>query len=314
MNITLLNKRYSCAGIEARARALKKRFPTLLKASVIGHSHDNRNIYALIIGSGEKTLICAAGIHGRETVNPVVFLKIIEQYATGCVRNQTLFQTPIRHFFKEYAICFIPLANPDGYAIATEGFEKLQDPRLRKSAMSLGIPSSEWKYNGLGVDINRNFSCKSYEKTGESGQPDSEPETRALLHVFSHCQSIGFLDFHSRGRMIYCHRGVMPEAYNKRQLEIARALQTHCGYGIGGPEEELPGPHSGGNSVHHYSETVKQPALTIETVNDAALFPLSAAHYQPTMQEIFKLPLAYLDWHRRQGSNSQARPPQKAAT
>ena len=63
----------------------------------------------------------------------------------------------------DYSIYFLPLMNPDGYEIALRGFSEIRNPLFGNIAAAKGILHTEWKENGRGVDINRNFPCASYQ-------------------------------------------------------------------------------------------------------------------------------------------------------
>ena len=67
---------------------------------------------------------------------------------------------------------------------------------------------------------------------------------------------------------------MMPESYNDKQLEIASRFKEITNYELVLPELEVETDDSGGNTVHYYSERFNKPALTIETVEDEATFPL----------------------------------------
>ncbi len=105
---------------------------------------------------------------------------------------------------------------------------------------------------------------------------------------------MAYLDFHSRGRLIYYYRNAMPFLYNQKSFRMARQLQKICHYALGKKEEEFLSVISGGNSVNYYSETFQKPAITIETVPDEASFPLSVDYQAETYAEIRSIPLAVL--------------------
>ena len=156
------------------------------------------------------------------------------------------------------------------------------------------IPAREWKANARGVDINRNFPCKSYVQQTLLDCPASENETKTLMRVFQDQDSVGYLDFHSRGKVIYYYRRAMTYPYNMRSQRLARYIQGLSSYALGSREEETQTKLSGGNSVQFYSELTGQPALTVETVDDEAPFPLSDALLKQSYQEVKQVPLGLL--------------------
>ncbi len=291
------------------AKGLARQYDAILKYVTIGESHDNRDIILLRLGLGQKYIICSGGVHGRETVNPIVLLKIIEYYADLYMNfrqqkldfkrklssskvdindeyEQMLYGACIYELLQTYTILFVPLLNPDGYMIAQKGFHILRDVSLRQVCENSGIDWAEWKANGRGVDINRNFPSQFWKQKFEGDHPASEKETKALMRLFLEYPSIGYLDFHSRGREIYYYRNKMSESYNKKQLDIAARLCEITGYVLVLPEEEIEIGDSGGNTVHYYSEYFYKPAITIETVEDEAEFPLNERYRFSTYEEI----------------------------
>lgn len=304
-----LNESYPYDKFMSAAKELESYYPNIIRYATLGKSHDNRDIILLKLGVGQQYMICCGGVHARENINPVVLLKLIEYYAelysnskhqknslkrkfeytTKHWKNeyeQMLFGACIYELLQTFTILFIPLLNPDGYMISLDGFDAIQDPLLREKCLSMKIPWYEWKYNARGVDINRNFPSMLWKAKAEEDEAASENETKVLISVFQTYRSKGFLDFHSRGQQIYYYRSIMPDSYNEKQLEIASRLQEITNYELVPPENEIDSGDSGGNTVHYYSETFRRPALTIETVEDPAVFPLKIEYREPTFEEL----------------------------
>lgn len=199
----------------------------------------------------------------------------------------------IYDFFEHFTYFIIPLLNPDGYEIAIGGFDTIRNEALRNEAKKFDIPHEEWKYNARGIDLNRNFPAKSWKKKFENDIPASERETKALIDLFTMIPAAGYLDLHSRGKVIYYYKKDMPNQYNEMQYEIAKRLQIVTGYEIMDPEFEVEENDTGGNTVHYFSQKFQKPAITVETVKDLAPFPLDVRFQTPTFQEIYALPLEF---------------------
>ncbi len=293
------------------ARDLAKQYEAILSYVTIGTSHDNRDIVLLKLGIGKQFLLCCGGVHARETINPVVLLRIIEYYAELYVNHKQerfslkyklytetqqlreeyekmLYGACVYELLQTYTILFVPLLNPDGYMISLKGFESINDTTLRQRCISKNISREEWKFNARGVDINRNFPSKLWRPKSEEDTVASENETQILIKILKEYRTRGFLDFHSRGKQIYYYRSMMPESYNNQQFEIATRLMQITNYELMPPENEIDSGDTGGNTVHYYSEYFLKPALTIETVDEDAVFPL-ALHYRSSTFEELKL-------------------------
>lgn len=290
-----LEKLYTYEMIEKNIQTLANTYPKILTCQIIGESYDNRNIYMTKMGKGPGVLFCTAGIHGRELINPAILLKLIEEYAMAYTERSLLDQQyPVYDLLREFSICFIPVVNPDGYEIAMSGFSAIRNPILRQAQRIRRIPAENWKYNARGVDINRNFPCKSYVRKEYYDQPGSEIETKVLMRIFRKYPSVGYIDFHSRGKIIYYYRQAMPFAYNQRSYRLARYLQKLSNYSLGKKDEEMMSALSGGNSVQYYSETLGCPAITVETVEEDAAFPLDSTYLESSYHEVRYIPLGIL--------------------
>lgn len=282
-----LNHRYYYDELAKIARTLSKKYPFYVRYEVIGTSLDGRDIFMLQAGNGPRRVILTAGVHGRETVNPVVLLSMVQEYCE--CRTDRL---------EEYTLFVVPLLNPDGYMIALRGFNILKGDQLRIPAKSKGIPYILWKYNANAVDLNRNFPSKTWVKKGAEDEAGSEPETKTLIKLFKEAGSDGYIDYHSRGRSIYYYRNSMPDEYNAVQYKLAGWLCMMTNYMLVPRQDEIERGDSGGNTVHYYSEVIQKPTFTIETVEDAALFPLDYRYQAETFHEIADTPFIFQDSSR----------------
>lgn len=182
MTITL-DSTYSYSLLHEKAIQLTKLYPKLVTIKEIGVSNDHRIIWMIKIGKDLKGPLFISGVHGRESINPTVLLSII----------------------KNYSLYFIPLLNPDGYTIATEGYFAINNSHLRN---------------------------------------------------------------------------------------ICRNLNTS--YSLYTKNDENPNTVSGGNTVNFFFETFNLPAITIETVDDEADFPLNNSYCRKVFLEIRNVPLEFL--------------------
>lgn len=281
------NLSYSYDDIIRSLLLLKKNYSHVVHIETIGISHDHREIPLVKIGKDNPGPLYLAGVHARESINPVVLLACMDKL----IENYYAKQIPE---LENYTLYFIPLLNPDGYEIATNGYDSIKDQSLKKALKKCKVDASEFKYNAKGIDINRNFDCKSYVKSKTSGTKMSEPETKALVHACELYHFMGMIDFHSRGNSIYYYREAMSDDYNQNQLEIAQMLSKITGYHLNIISDENPDQKSGGNTVHYFSEHFSLPALTIETIEDEATFPLSTDYRKTVYEQIKKIPLEFL--------------------
>lgn len=282
-----LDERYSYNKLLDASIRLKNNFPSLISIYTIGLSHDKRDIFMIKLGKGISGPVISSGVHGRENINPIVSLGIIETYANKYYGKGL-------RLLNDYAIFFIPLINPDGYSISLEGYNSLNNSSLKNICENTGITSSEYKYNARGIDINRNFLSKTFYKSKTSGTPLSENESVAFVNCCKNHNTLGLIDFHSRGKSIYYYRNVMDNSYNQTQFDLAVTLAKKTKYTLNLPHTEHEDKFSGGNTVNYYSECINKPAITIETIEDEATFPLDVGYQSEVYKEIREIPLEYL--------------------
>ncbi|NLJ95999.1 MAG: hypothetical protein GX321_02500 [Clostridiales bacterium] len=296
------------------AGTLTKQYKNILKYVTIGKSHDNRDIIMLQLGLGRRHILFCGGVHGRETINPIVIMKLAEDYAdkyesykrtkklydlkvkstynnivlhsNESYYNKMIIEKCVYELLQTYTFLMIPLLNPDGYMISLNGFNSIHNKELRYKIKQMGIPCAQWKFNARAVDINRNFPCRTWKPKGSHDYAASENETKTLIEIFHKYPIRCFFDFHSRGKYIYYYRNSMNDKYNEINYNIAKHLKNVTGYGLVKKEDEIDYGDSGGNTVHYFSERFIKPAITIETVDEYANFPLDIKYRLSTFEEV----------------------------
>ncbi len=109
----------------------------------IGTSVEGRAIQTIELGSGTRTILILATIHGDEAAGTPLVLELVRR-----LRAEPELLAGRR-------VLVVPVANPDGFA---------RDRRR----------------NARGVDLNRNFPAENFDARGTAL---SEPESRALLEL-----------------------------------------------------------------------------------------------------------------------------------
>ena len=276
MDIISLKQIYTYEDFKEDVKRMEQRYGTELKIQKAGKSLDERDVLVFYAGTGNCSVLLTAGVHGRESNNTVVLMKMLEQFL----------QKPR----KGYSLCVIPLVNPDGYTIALEGKKAIKNFELQRIAEINRIPAKEWKGNARGVDLNRNFPSAHWKQTKEQRFPGSEPETRVLMEKMLQRPFSLYLDIHSRGEEIYYYRQSMCQKYNEKQRKIAERMAEISGYSCVFPKREFDLETGGGNTVHFASEYGKIPSFTIETMKEECTFPLEVEAQEEIWKQIKGLP------------------------
>lgn len=291
----VLNQTYTSEEIDQDMKILYEKYTDFTSYRIMGRSHDNRPISMIRIGLGIESLVLTAGIHGQESVNPVLLVKLAEEYCQAYAENLFVEKYPIREFLNRCSVTILPLVNPDGYETALHGFDTIRNPILRQMCKMRGISREQWKYNARGVDINKNFPCKSYTPQQLGEYPGSEQETQALIRVFDEYETIGYIDFHSRGRIIYYYRQAMPFSYNQKNHKLARYMQRLSDYSIGKRDDTYDSGENSGSPVNYYSQLLSKPAIVVETVENSVQYPMEPLQQEHTYREIRTMPLEIID-------------------
>ena len=204
-----------------RTLSLAKTF-RFINCQRIGISYFTRPIYALSFGCGRKTVVMTGAHHGSEHLTAALLLDFAEELALAVEAGDRRFALDLRSLLENRRLILVPIANPDGVSLATEGITPDVPSPERLLRLNRGNPDfSHWQANARGVDLNHNYdyrfaAYKQIERenritegpTRYAGEyPESESETRAVLNLLrKHFDSpLASLAFHSQGEVIYYH-------------------------------------------------------------------------------------------------------------
>lgn len=171
------------------------------------YSVENRPIDIHAFGSGPKTTMIMAGVHGdeRDGVDVVRAIHVmLSELPAGTLDG--------------HRIVLMPCANPDGYAAGT-------------------------RQNANGIDLNRNFPDKTYSEGDKSGEHNggqgavSEPETKAIMNVVNQ---------YKPRLIISLHAALACVNYNGPCIRVAQRISKATGLPAVG-DIGYPTPGSMGN-------------------------------------------------------------------
>ncbi|MCI9504481.1 MAG: hypothetical protein HFE26_03685 [Clostridia bacterium] len=231
------------------------------KKLIYGKSAEGRNLYAMYTGGrGAPVGICQYAIHAREWICALLALEHLNR---GVPRG---------------GVWILPLTNPDGALLCTEGAESVR--RERREAL-IGLNGGEdfslWKANAEAVDLNVNFDARW--GTGRSNSVIPAPENYVGEEPFCAPESAALRDFtlkinpdytvswHTKGEEIYWRFHQTGERL-KRDFRLACVLSAATGY----PLKEAR--FSAGGYKDWCVEKLKIPAFTVEAGSDSLSHPL----------------------------------------
>lgn len=220
---------------------LSANYPSLISRESIGTSELGRDIPVVRFGNrnAKYHVLLQGAIHGREHMTAWLLMAMLDYWVDRIDQD----------FQSFHDVCFhiIPMSNPDGVVISQSKMLNdsqmaiyQQDAALRFTSADTGSYASQWKANGLGVDLNRNFSA-GWEVSGERTQPSSQQyrgdapfsasETRALRDYTLKYDFDATVSYHAHGSIIYWQYGEKGPV-NSQSESFGKVIGGITGYGL----------------------------------------------------------------------------------
>lgn len=275
-------KKLHYSEIEDYLKKLSK--SNIVNLFIIGKSVDNRNIYNIEIGNGDKVLLLDSNIHSAEVANTYILMKflidLVNDYTSGNENALSL--------LNNVKIAAIPCINPDGYEVFNYGIESINNKDLWIYQNKDNVNVNNFKYNANGIDLNRNFPTQngglyykeynllksvSLDKTTQSGTYfsgkvlGSEPETRAVMYqILTHYKNAyAYIDLHNQGRVIYSGKPNLSNEYNESTIKLCNIIGDITGYHVYGLEREEVGEGNDGTVSDFMAELVNDFMFSTKT-------------------------------------------------
>lgn len=281
--IDLSTALYSYQKMENDLQLLAGYYPQYMTLDTAGvTTADGRNLYVIYFGNqnaSRQIFICAA-THAREYMTAQLVMKQLEYYCAH-YEDGSYNGTAYRDIFENTCFVIVPMVNPDGVSISQFGEEGLNREDLRQNLRAIyesdknGGYTDEaydtyltrWKANGMGVDLNRNYSPgweSVTDRTAPSSglykgtQPGSEAESQALMNIVDGLSNpLLAISYHSYGSLVYWQYGQAEPLWSKNQ-QLAVHVEALTTYYQAGYSNEA--------GFSNWCVNVKGiPSVTIET-------------------------------------------------
>ena len=281
--IDLSTALYSYQKMENDLQLLAGYYPQYMTLDTAGvTTADGRNLYVIYFGNqnaSRQIFICAA-THAREYMTAQLVMKQLEYYCAH-YEDGSYNGTAYRDIFDNTCFVIVPMVNPDGVSISQFGEEGLNREDLRQNLRAIyesdknGGYTDEaydtyltrWKANGMGVDLNRNYSPgweSVTDRTAPSSglykgtQPGSEAESQALMNIVDGLSNpLLAISYHSYGSLVYWQYGQAEPLWSKNQ-QLAAHVEALTTYYQAGYSNEA--------GFSNWCVNVKGiPSVTIET-------------------------------------------------
>lgn len=281
--IDLSTALYSYQKMENDLQLLAGYYPQYMTLDTAGvTTADGRNLYVIYFenqNASRQIFICAA-THAREYMTAQLVMKQLEYYCAH-YEDGSYNGTAYRDIFENTCFVIVPMVNPDGVSISQFGEEGLNREDLRQNLRAIyesdknGGYTDEaydtyltrWKANGMGVDLNRNYSPgweSVTDRTAPSSglykgtAPGSEVESQALMNIVDGLSNpLLAISYHSYGSLVYWQYGQAEPLWSKNQ-QLAAHVEALTTYYQAGYSNEA--------GFSNWCVNVKGiPSVTIET-------------------------------------------------
>lgn len=240
----------------------------------IGNSVWGNKLYYIRIGNGKNKILYNGAHHGMEWITSAMLMRFVREFLTAKKNGKSMRGFAIDAICKRTSLYVVPMVNPDGVRLATEGLPRSLSQTEKQTLLRMNGSSdfSQWQANANGVDLNHNYDAmwqksKALEReygiysagpTRFSGKyPECQPESHALAE-FTRSRNFSMtIAFHSQGKVIY--QGFLGE-FPPRSTAIAKAFTKISPYRI----DETDGIASYGGYKDWFVSKFNKPGYTIE--------------------------------------------------
>lgn len=296
-------EQYTYENMQDDIEKLQEKYGAYIQISSLGQSADGRELYDLVIGdtNAEKKIFINAGIHAREYITCQLVMKQAEAFLEHIANNDDYEQlsdlqnvdekscneVPYKEMWENCQIHVMPMVNPDGVAIRQKGLSGLQTEEMRTKVTGIAALDGQeaqgdylinWKSNGCGIDLNRNFDAlwDSYaDPVGHPSSshykgpyPGSEKETDAMITLTEEQNFARTVSYHAQGNVIYWYFGQEGQLYEDTKA-FGEWISALTGYVMDADYQSL-------DPAGYKDWAISQkgiPSLTIEVGRDTVPVP-----------------------------------------
>lgn len=211
--------RYSVSMIYEAVVDMIYLYEDYLEVSLLGYSEFGQAIPVLKISDTstkpKKAILLVGNLHAREFFSSKFVLKFCNEFLFSLKNSNGIYPSADK-ILNEYDLFLIPLANPDGVKIAQEDWKGIESYKNAIASIKRIGPYSDWKANGLGIDLNNNFDDGNFEvkhghlfeenpaSQGHKGDyPCQAKEVKLLQDFVDSITPLLTLSFHTKGDVLF---------------------------------------------------------------------------------------------------------------
>jgi len=226
--------------------AFEQAYPELVELEIVGYSEWGTQIPVMRIGNADAQhhVLLHGSIHAREYFTTWLLMAMVDYWLDRDLES-----------YGDVCYHIIPMVNPDGVSIAQSGVLPEELLWIYRSDVQNGYTSDDlttyaqnWKANGQGVDLNRNYPTNWMQEDARSqpsseryrgSEPFSAAETKALRDYTRKYPFAATVSYHTTGSVIYYEYG-WKQPVNSLSKSLAKALSELTGYYVLGYNDAEP--------------------------------------------------------------------------
>lgn len=268
------HQKYSYAEMMEDIVGLRDRYPQYMSYEMRDTTYQGRVIPLIYFGNPEASrhIMIQAAMHAREYMSSQLVMAMLEHYLCQ-MEVATYAGKKLKDIFADICLVILPMVNPDGVEIAQKGAAGAVTEDVRKWARAQFMEGNEYdqiKANARGVDVNRNFKTgfgqDKYAKPSRNFyyypgiKPYSEVETRLLMKVAREHLYTCFVNYHSKGNLIYYGSNAGSDEVNGAALRLTNIIRRQTGFKPIPPDKSL----ENGSWADDLEVFFNRPSATIE--------------------------------------------------
>ena len=189
--------------------------------NIIGKSVENRNIYSIEIGTGDKVILLTGGVHARETAGTSFIMKQLNDLLIESNTNVEL-----KALLTQFKIVAVPCANPDGRVVLENNPTSMKKSNINGVDLGRNFPSVNAGQLGSNNSLYNMYSLSPSDEFYAGPYLGSEPEVQALMRLFMNYydKTVIYMDEHQAGQLIYTGKPAGISLYEQRCYAFASSL------------------------------------------------------------------------------------------
>lgn len=265
-----------------------------ISMEILGNTMDERAIYEAVIGNANATkhVIIYYTLEGSDYIDSVLAMNQLESYCKARKNGASYKNHTLDSIFEDVCIHVIPMANPDGTAVAQYGIDALRTDEARalvqaaydadvaagRTTDSIEIYAKTYCANAAGVDLDKNFDIGWEEYVSGTDGPSasgykgeralSELETQAIVNLAETVDAVAVIGYGTTGEKIeygYGYEGPAEQGVSGLadigMNDLVSALASKTGYVA--TKTPLHGENSGGGAVEYFLHVKHIPAAKV---------------------------------------------------